>query len=311
MKSTTRRLSLRALRASARPAAPPPPGASTCRIAARRLRPRRRWNHRLAIGSSISGCPLCLFLAQPLFPGHRENRVLEQHAARAPWHAFSVQPLAVIRMTVVMRARERTHDVTVRVHLVKAVPKLKRTRKLVLRRRISTELRAAWAMGQPLPDRGQAATSRRRGHPRLAPVNAARANGGTRGREWRRRDPRGSTCRIVAKRLRRQTTPVPLWAHDHHLSDRGHAATPHHPRAHVARAKPEPRGQPHYVVRGKRIAFPGSVTRGGRVTLHSDSSSIFSRHHSRPGHRRRQTFRRHSRRGHRRLVLPAASLHSR
>ena len=145
MKSTTRRLSLRALRASARPAAPPPPGASTCRIAARRLRPHRRWNHRLAIGSSISGCPLCLFLAQPLFPGHRENRVLEQHAARAPWHAFSVQPLAVIRMTVVMRARERTHDVTVRVHLVKSVPKLKRTRKLVLRQRASCGLRAAWA----------------------------------------------------------------------------------------------------------------------------------------------------------------------
>ena len=46
-------------------------------------------------------------------------------------------------------------------------------------------------MGQYLPDRGKAAQS---ATSRLPPVNATRANGGTRGEN-------GGTCRIAAKRL--------------------------------------------------------------------------------------------------------------
>jgi len=61
-----------------------------------------------------------------------------------------------------------------------------------------------------LPDRGQAAMSRRRGQLATMPVNVTRANGGTRGREAAGRDPVASTCRIAA-RLRSQAVPI-VWA---------------------------------------------------------------------------------------------------
>jgi len=53
-----------------------------------------------------------------------------------------------------------------------------------------------------LPDRGYVAHVATPGPQATTPVNAARVNVGTRGRELRGRDPVASTCRIAAKRLR-------------------------------------------------------------------------------------------------------------
>jgi len=71
-------------------------------------------------------------------------------------------------------------------------------------------------VGQPLPDRGQATAHvatpvQLATGTRLTAVNATRANGGPRGREWRGRDPVGNTCRLAARRLCSQARPVPLW----------------------------------------------------------------------------------------------------
>ncbi|OHB81601.1 MAG: hypothetical protein A2W31_17675 [Planctomycetes bacterium RBG_16_64_10] len=49
------------------------------------------------------------FLLQAFFPGDGKHRVLEQHAAGAPWDAFGIEPQAIVGLRIVMRTRERTH----------------------------------------------------------------------------------------------------------------------------------------------------------------------------------------------------------